>query len=990
MSVLNKYFGKDLVATICFNRNFGYEENSLIYVYPYYMITKDGLERVDSDYFPTRGSFEVRLSGGVTVQSILEQYGEIVTVRINSEPTNNLRGSNIYSFRFNPEFGKTRSELWIDVFENNSLYQIVEVNQTYASVEKTHKANNISDFIYTKQILIRDNYKLYGPFECQRDKDNSNDLILSAPRINDFYVGEYSYYDVEDHIVDVKDQNENICAEFISKEHITAPKNKMKHFDWIPDEYLVDVFVDIMRTEYGYNRDMLRQVKDLASNIDNNHDLSNLSPARIIKLKSLAKQVALQQLIFNDNLSSIINDESLLKGMIAKLSLEQEQLDKTREEYAQLQKQAANYEQKETKDNKDNSKDSESESFADMFSLSEGTKIVKTNNEPKKAAPVKTSTLKDMLDKLFHSKKSSQNFFDNMQLNNDSELANKNEEPEDETPLEDNDKTWPAHLSAPNINTKIPPQVLNRAFQRKLQATSGELFRITELTQKKESLEQENKKLKAKVELVKSVEELKKEKDSLDKTISNLKSSISDLEAVIAQKNKENEGIQAQLESKFAEFNDRANVAAKVLENQLLEKIISSVGAVTYKLDNSSNQANISINTNNNDALENKSTIEPASVVKDKKKDKSEVFDTSLLNKPMSPREMIERVYGVIKGKGHRNVSYNDVANYLICLNQGFITTLAGEPGTGKTSLCTLLAKALGLARNDSSRRFVEIAVERGWTSHKDFIGYYNPLTKTMEKSNVEAFNAFERMSEECESYDEMKVAPYIVLLDEANLSPMEHYWAIFLKNCDQSSSSQREISLGGNRIFHLPPHLRFLATVNFDHTTEELSPRYLDRSWVIYLDSDHCDPVFDDDELITNVNNMIPYGSLAKAFSPKDSDVINYDVDTKWKTIQNIFAHKGAMPIAPRNLKMVHNYCKVACRCMDVSGISNRLAPLDYALSQKILPIINGSGENYQSLIEALAHECTEQSMPISAKHLKRMQRIAKNNMGFYQFFAR
>ena len=274
----------------------------------------------------------------------------------------------------------------------------------------------------------------------------------------------------------------------------------------------------------------------------------------------------------------------------------------------------------------------------------------------------------------------------------------------------------------------------------------------------------------------------------------------------------------------------------------------------------------------------------------------------------MSGKEIIQRVLDVIKNKAHRDVSYNDIANYLICLNQGFITTLAGEPGTGKTSLCILLAKALGLARSDSSRRFVEIAVERGWTSHKDFIGYYNPLTNSMEKSNVEAFNAFECMSEECGSknapYDEMEVAPYIVLLDEANLSPIEHYWAIFLKNCDLSSSSQREISIGGNRVFHLPQHLRFLATVNFDHTTEELSPRYLDRSWVIYLEPDTSDQIYDDDELVLNVENMIPYGSLTHAFGPKDNDTISEAVAAKWEIIKDIFAHKGAMPITPRNLK--------------------------------------------------------------------------------------
>ena len=68
----------------------------------------------------------------------------------------------------------------------------------------------------------------------------------------------------------------------------------------------------------------------------------------------------------------------------------------------------------------------------------------------------------------------------------------------------------------------------------------------------------------------------------------------------------------------------------------------------------------------------------------------------------------------------------------------------------------------------------------------------------------------------------------------------------------------------------------------------------------------------------------------------------------------------------------------------------ATKYAPLDYAFSQKILPTINGNGENYRLLIENLLKECTTQNMPISAKHLERMKRIAESNMGFYQFFSR
>lgn len=362
-------------------------------------------------------------------------------------------------------------------------------------------------------------------------------------------------------------------------------------------------------------------------------------------------------------------------------------------------------------------------------------------------------------------------------------------------------------------------------------------------------------------------------------------------------------------------------------------------------------------------------------------------FDPTLLHaSPMDCFDIINRVTTFICDKAHRNVTSNDVANYLICISQGFITTFAGEPGTGKTSLCNILAKSLGLMADAPQKRFVDISVERGWSSHKDFIGYYNPLTKSMEKSNMEVFNAFAQMDSEY-GCDQSIIAPYVILLDEANLSPIEHYWAAFLRNCDFTSVSNRSIALGGNNSFRLPEHLRFLATVNFDHTTEELSPRFLDRSWVIMLEPTRIDDEIDED--IENFEDMISFASMKAAFCVGEEDAIDEAIQTKWNAIQKIF-RDHALQIMPRNLKMVKNYCTVACRCMERDTPTTKLAPLDYAFSQKILPTINGTGENYRLLIEDLLKECTTQNMPISAKHLERMKRVAENNMGFFQFFSR
>lgn len=235
---------------------------------------------------------------------------------------------------------------------------------------------------------------------------------------------------------------------------------------------------------------------------------------------------------------------------------------------------------------------------------------------------------------------------------------------------------------------------------------------------------------------------------------------------------------------------------------------------------------------------------------------------------------------------------------------------------------------------------------------------------------------------------DEEVTAPMFMLLDEANLSPIEHYWAAFIKNCDFDSVTERSIALGGNLKWSLSSNLRFLATVNFDHTTEELSPRFLDRSWVIMLEPVQIDEEILAQEPVRNAEKVVTFNDFINAFGNNNEVEIDDNILTKWKNIRNIFKENDMM-IMPRNVKMVLEYCKIACKYMKRDTPETRFAPLDYAIAEKILPTINGNGENIRILIMQLKEECGESNMPICSKILNRMQKKADENMGYYQFFA-
>ena len=373
------------------------------------------------------------------------------------------------------------------------------------------------------------------------------------------------------------------------------------------------------------------------------------------------------------------------------------------------------------------------------------------------------------------------------------------------------------------------------------------------------------------------------------------------------------------------------------------------------------------------------------------------------------PKDLLDQIcHNINLYRDKKTYTRNVIANMLICITQGFITIFSGKPGCGKTSICRLLGKVLGLSnekveygsfkdrRNEDvyPARYIEVSTERGWTSKRDFIGYYNPLTEQFDKVNALLYNAFLVMDNETKTDARAEISneqsmvpndeglppfedandvacgypddeglpfadtndvgcthpddeglpfedannvicghpddeglpfadtndvdrthpddeglpfedannvtcghpddeglpfeedidshsqvycspkpveehlPFLILLDEANLSPMEYYWADFMNLCE-AWSKNNSIDLGGGRIFKIPEGLHFVATINNDHTTEVLSPRLIDRASVIDL------PLREDGSPSDGEENIRPvtWSELKDTFSCNDMD---------------------------------------------------------------------------------------------------------------------
>lgn len=325
-----------------------------------------------------------------------------------------------------------------------------------------------------------------------------------------------------------------------------------------------------------------------------------------------------------------------------------------------------------------------------------------------------------------------------------------------------------------------------------------------------------------------------------------------------------------------------------------------------------------------------------------------------------------------------RQISKDDALNLLISVTQNYITVFAGEPGTGKTSLCKLFAKALGLY----SDRFAQILVERGWTSSKDLVGYYNPLTKEIEETQPRFSKCIKQL--DLENRNNMVQAPYLVLLDEANLSPIEYYWSTF--NYYSDSPNEQKVSYPNGVTYCFGSELKFLATINYDQTTSDLSPRFLDRAWVIPMNTVILENVVNaivDESSIPDGEVTVSLDTLNHLFDGKrcSEKKMNPVTQTRIDRIVTKFKEAGHI-VSARSIKAIRNYYLVAEEFM-----SSKEVALDYAISQKLLPQLSGNGKKYLDFLNSLMGICKENQLNKSASIIERI--IKKSEHEFFAYFS-
>ncbi|MBO6224507.1 MAG: ATP-binding protein, partial [Psychrobacter sp.] len=352
-------------------------------------------------------------------------------------------------------------------------------------------------------------------------------------------------------------------------------------------------------------------------------------------------------------------------------------------------------------------------------------------------------------------------------------------------------------------------------------------------------------------------------------------------------------------------------------------------------------------------------------------------------------QNIIKHIEHGMRGEG-RNISILDIINITVTLQQSFISFLAGLPGGGKTTLARLVAKIYGIQEN----RFLDVSVARGWTGQRDLIGFHNPISNKFQSSSTGMYEFLSALSDEAQE-ENIDSPLSLVLLDEANLSSMEHYWSSFMGMTD--SRGTESLRLGENNI-QVADNLRFISTINYDNTTEYLSPRLIDRAPIIVLEPNTVVTTSNqivDESYQPLIDVPISYKTMEKYFG-RTNDIPEFvgpelDIYDQVKSVLEERNSELGKPIVISNRKeiSIRQYCNKARPLMREFSTDDELLAIDYAILQMILPLLRGHGKSFGKRLVKLREVLVDSELDRSVNYLDNIINNGNAELNTYDFFC-
>src|SRR5262249_2829448 len=187
-----------------------------------------------------------------------------------------------------------------------------------------------------------------------------------------------------------------------------------------------------------------------------------------------------------------------------------------------------------------------------------------------------------------------------------------------------------------------------------------------------------------------------------------------------------------------------------------------------------------------------------------------------------------------------------------------------------------------------------------------------------------------------------------------------------------------------------LHPNVRFWGTINYDETTERLSPRLLDRTGMIFLGAQ--------DVLLSAAEPPRPGLLGAARGGVRARDLLGTSCRpedacpaARWGRIRPLLEllrrqREGWGPgidLSPRVLKGIQRYLANSDGVLDVrTGV-------DFAFQQRVLPVLRGRGPGFTERVKALHEKLAAGGLTRSARHLAAALARAEQYFGDVDFLA-
>jgi energy-coupling factor transporter ATP-binding protein EcfA2 len=326
------------------------------------------------------------------------------------------------------------------------------------------------------------------------------------------------------------------------------------------------------------------------------------------------------------------------------------------------------------------------------------------------------------------------------------------------------------------------------------------------------------------------------------------------------------------------------------------------------------------------------------------------------------------------------------VANLYVSMKCQGLNLIMGPPGHGKSSAVTTLARALGHGNG-----LLEVAVRRTWSDDRYLLGFFDSFHGRYDPGPT---GLATRLVQAQRDWDGAKTGLYIILLDEFNLAAPEYYFSQLLQLVTRPADQPRVLRLydpamqaagsGGVDHVRIHPNVSFWGTINYDETTERLSPRLLDRTGMIVL---HPSDVVPSAEAAGGLTKAVPASQLVGEFVRQPADC----PDDSWELVRPLIDLLGesregwgpSIHLSPRVLDGVRRYLANADQLL-----SPRVAA-DFAFQQRVLPVVRGRGAGFSARVRSLAERLTTAGLERSTRHVRDALALADAHYGDVDMLA-